>query len=117
MGEDLNTLSHNKKCLSFKGVYTYKIEDYGNGLLCFVIVKDEEEVFHSNGYNKIEDAEEEAKRYIIDKEMFNLITQEDILERQIKESIKENHEQTSEDLSNILARQKQKERGFKLNGI
>lgn len=32
----------------------------------------------------------------------------------IKESFKDNEQQTSEDISNILAKQRQKEKGFKL---
>jgi uncharacterized CHY-type Zn-finger protein len=80
-GDDLNPLSHNKKGFKIQEIkYSYKIEDYGNNLLCFVICKNGIEIFHSNGYNNIEDLKEEAQRYITDEEMFNSITQDDIKE-------------------------------------
>jgi hypothetical protein len=40
--------------------------------------------------------------------------QSEVIAKQIKESEQDNHTQTQEDISNILARQRQKEKGFKL---
>jgi len=53
---------------------------------------------------------------ILTKEEYTLYEkeQQEVIKQQIKESNKENQEQTNEDISNILARQRNKERGFKI---
>jgi len=54
------------------------------------------------------------KKELTEEEKKNLDNLSMVLKQTMKELFKDNEEQTSEDISNILAKQRQKEKGFKL---
>jgi hypothetical protein len=58
--------------------YKYKIEDYGNGLKCFVIYRNNEPCFHSNGFDNLKLLRREARGYISDCKYFDIIRKEDL---------------------------------------